>query len=111
MRTATFLLVALVVSMTNAFVVPVQQRSLSSSQTSQASTFGSLASQQQQFSNTRTTTTSNSSLSAKKASTKEKAELDYGMIVGMFFNPLNPYSWFVYLFSFIIIYGTINGGN
>jgi hypothetical protein len=39
----------------------------------------------------------------EKSSTKE---VDWGKIAGLFLFPGNPYAWFVYFFTFIIVYGT-----
>jgi hypothetical protein len=33
-------------------------------------------------------------------------EVDWGKIAGLFLFPGNPYAWFVYFFTFIIVYGT-----
>mmetsp|Transcript_22310 Transcript_22310/g.31414 ORF Transcript_22310/g.31414 Transcript_22310/m.31414 type:complete len:123 (+) Transcript_22310:31-399(+) len=38
----------------------------------------------------------------------ERPKLDYGKIALMFVNPLNPYSWFLYFFAGITLYGTFN---
>jgi hypothetical protein len=37
---------------------------------------------------------------------KEQNALDYGKILNTLVNPGNPYSWFLYIFAFIIVYGT-----
>lgn len=39
----------------------------------------------------------------------EKKGLDYGKILLTFVNPANPYSWFLYMLGFIIVYGTVSG--
>lgn len=44
-----------------------------------------------------------------ETTTKEQKGLDYGKILITFVNPANPYSWFLYMLGFIIVYGTING--
>lgn len=41
--------------------------------------------------------------------TEEKGEIDYGKILALFVNPANPYSWFLYMLGFIIVYGSISG--
>ena len=34
-------------------------------------------------------------------------EIDYGKILGMFINPLNPYSWFLYFFVGINVFSIL----
>lgn len=104
MRTVTLILTLLVSA--NAFLAPTTPlyRTISSDYKS-AEAFGLKLPKSAVV----RTSWSSSNLSVKKSPSEERPELDYGMIVGMFFNPLNPYAWFVYLFSFIIIFGTING--
>ena len=49
---------------------------------------------------------------AKKKETPDSTateSLDWGKILGLFVNPLNPYAWFVYFFAFIIGYGALAG--
>ena len=50
-----------------------------------------------------------SSLAAKKDVDQSKSSVDWGNVLYLLLFPGNPYSWFVYAFSFIIIYGTISG--
>eukprot|EP00631_Chrysoreinhardia_giraudii_P004291 CAMPEP_0197425998 /NCGR_PEP_ID=MMETSP1170-20131217/33354_1 /TAXON_ID=54406 /ORGANISM="Sarcinochrysis sp, Strain CCMP770" /LENGTH=97 /DNA_ID=CAMNT_0042953605 /DNA_START=9 /DNA_END=303 /DNA_ORIENTATION=- len=38
---------------------------------------------------------------------EKKSDIDYVAIAGMFVNPLNPYSWFVYMFLGLYVYGTL----
>jgi hypothetical protein len=38
-------------------------------------------------------------------------ELDYGLIFSTLFNPANPYSWFLYFFIGITVYGAVSGSN
>ena len=40
--------------------------------------------------------------------TKGTNEIDYGKILGMFVNPLNPYSWFFYFFVGINVYSAVS---
>ena len=49
-------------------------------------------------------------MNAKKDFEEEEPTADYGKIVLMFVNPLNPYSWFVYFFVGIYAYAAL-GGN
>jgi len=55
---------------------------------------------------------SSTAMSVKKKSSSqsdEKAGVDYGKVLALFVNPANPYSWFLYMLGFIIIYGNISG--
>jgi len=47
----------------------------------------------------------------KKAIVVEEtdSEIDYGKALLLFVDPRNPYSWFVYMFGFITIYGAVSG--
>ena len=45
----------------------------------------------------------------KDDSKKGTNEVEWGEIVGMLVNPLNPYAWFVYFFVGIYVYGSIGG--
>ena len=47
-------------------------------------------------------------LRATKDTSKGTSTVDYGKIAVMFVNPLNPYSWFLYMLAGITIYGSLN---
>uniref|UniRef100_A0A7S1GKE4 Uncharacterized protein n=1 Tax=Cyclophora tenuis TaxID=216820 RepID=A0A7S1GKE4_CYCTE len=46
-------------------------------------------------------------LAKKQQSESGDNQVDYGQIVGMMLNPLNPYSWFLYFFIFIFGFNAI----
>jgi hypothetical protein len=47
-------------------------------------------------------------MAANNDDKKGTNEIDYGKILGMFVNPLNPYSWFFYFFVGINVYSAVS---
>lgn len=47
-------------------------------------------------------------MATKNEDNKGTNEVDYGKILGMFVNPLNPYSWFFYFIVGINVFSAVS---